>query len=100
MTFVVALRDDDVIEGFSIAVIASLVTLPVTWYHYPAALMPIAIAALLRARGDHVRPTAILVASAVAVGTIAVVWLPLLWVAMAMVPLAAHASRPTGAPRP
>ena len=51
----VAARDRDVVESFAIAAVASLVTLPVTWYHYPAALMPVAIAAILRAR-DAARP--------------------------------------------
>ena len=94
-TFAVALRDDDVIESFAVAAVASLVMLPVTWYHYPAALMPVAIASLLRATDDRVRPTLLMVGGAVAVGTVAVAWLPLLWVAVAMVVAAARVSRPS-----
>ena len=32
--------------GLTIAAVASLVILPITWYHYPVALMPFAIAAV------------------------------------------------------
>ena len=41
----------DRLTGIAIAGIASLVLLPVTWYHYPTALIPFAIAAIVRARG-------------------------------------------------
>ena len=94
VSFLVAVRDRDIVESFAVAAVASLVTLPVTWYHYPAALMPIAIAAILRARDARVRPTILLIVGAGVVGTIAVVWLPMLWVAIVLVPLAARASRP------
>jgi len=36
----------DPLESFGWAIVASLVVLPVTWYHYPVALMPIALAGL------------------------------------------------------
>ncbi len=94
ITFLVALRDEDVVESFTVASIASIVTLPVTWYHYPAALMPVAIAALLRARDARVRPTVALVAAAVVVGTVSVIWLPSMWAAVALLVGAVHASRP------
>lgn len=94
VTLVVAVRHEDPIEGFAVATIASLVMLPVTWYHYPAALMPVAIAAMLRARDQDVRPTALLLGTALVVATIAVVWLPLLWVAVTLVLVAARVSRP------
>ncbi len=42
----------DRLAGIAIAAIASLVLLPVTWYHYPTALIPFAIAAVVRARGS------------------------------------------------
>ena len=44
-----AIRDR--LTGIAIAAIASLVVLPVTWYHYPVALIPFAVAAVARARG-------------------------------------------------
>ena len=94
VTLIVALRDDDVIESFTVASIASLVTLPVTWYHYPAALLPVAMAAILRAREARVRPTVALVAAALVVGTVSVVWLPSMWVAVALLLVAVRTSRP------
>jgi hypothetical protein len=84
VTLIVAVRDDDVVESFTVASIASLVTLPVTWYHYPAALLPVAIAALLRARDARVRPTIALAAGALVVATVSVVWLPSMWIAVAL----------------
>ena len=44
-------RRPDPVESFAWATAASLATLPVTWYHYPSALIPIAVAAMLRAIG-------------------------------------------------
>jgi alpha-1,2-mannosyltransferase len=43
-----AWRHRDPVQSLGWAALASLVTLPVTWYHYPAALLPVAIAALVR----------------------------------------------------
>ena len=43
-----AWRVRDPVQSLGTAALASLVTLPVTWYHYPAALLPFAIAALVR----------------------------------------------------
>ena len=43
-----AWRQRDPVQSLGWAALASLVTLPVTWYHYPAALLPFAIAALVR----------------------------------------------------
>ena len=43
-----AWRHRDPVQSLGWAALASLVTLPVTWYHYPAALLPFAIAALVR----------------------------------------------------
>ena len=47
---------DDPVEGFAWATVASMVILPVTWFHYPVALVPVAIAAASRARGDRFAP--------------------------------------------
>ena len=44
VTLVAALRVRDVLFAMAIVVTATLVTLPVTWYHYPVALMPVAAA--------------------------------------------------------
>ena len=45
-----AMRVRDPILSLGIVVTASLVTLPVTWYHYPVALMPVAAALAIRYR--------------------------------------------------
>ncbi len=46
-----ALRVGDPLESVAWAILASMVVLPVTWYHYPVALIPIALAAWTRSRG-------------------------------------------------
>ncbi len=63
-------------------------TLPVTWYHYPVALMPIA-AALAIWRPASRR----WIALAIVLADVAIVWLPLLWVAVAVVVVAAAITR-------
>jgi hypothetical protein len=91
-----AWRRGDPIEGFAWATAASLCTLPVTWYHYPSALIPVAIAAWLRAdRSAAIQVRALLVAAMV-VGAVAIAALPLLWAASALVILAVRRSRPVG----
>ena len=56
-----AWRRSDPVESFAWATAASLATLPVTWYHYPGAMLPIAVAAMLRASGPDVRGVSLLV---------------------------------------
>lgn len=93
ITILAAWRRRDPLESFAWAAAASLATLPVTWYHYPSALMPIALAALLRApveRRDRVR---VLVLAAGVTAAVALLALPLLWVAVALVIAAAVASK-------
>jgi hypothetical protein len=93
VTLWAAWRRRDPLEGFAWATAASLCTLPVTWYHYPSALLPVAIAAWLRA--DRSAPTVRrLLVAAMAVGAVAIAALPLLWAAIALVILAARVSRP------
>jgi Glycosyltransferase family 87 len=91
-------RRGDVVEGFAWAAAASLSTLPVTWYHYPSAMIPVAIAAWLRAdqaSGGRVR---LAIVAAMVVGAVAIAVLPLLWIAIGLVILAARWSRPASAP--
>ncbi len=97
-----AWRRTDPVESFAWAAAASLATLPVTWYHYPSAMIPIAVAAMLRASDERVRPVVFLVAAAAVVAAVALVWLPLLWVAIGLVIVAARASgaRSSMAPAP
>jgi glycosyl transferase family 87 len=93
VTAVAAWRVKDPVSSLAWAAAASLVILPVTWYHYPSALIPFAMAALLRARGTSTeRATLTAVAAAGAVAALAIAWLPLLYVAVALVLVAAHVS--------
>jgi hypothetical protein len=90
-------RRGDPLEGFAWAAAASLSTLPVTWYHYPSAMIPVAIAAWLRAdqaSGGRVRRA---IVAAMVVATVALAMLPLLWVAIGLVILAARWSQPARA---
>jgi hypothetical protein len=90
---------EDVVASLAWGATASLVILPVTWYHYPSALLPFALVALLRARGTAAArtTTALLVVSGV-VAAIAIAWLPLLWVAIGLVLGAVHVSGRVAAP--
>ena len=93
-------RRGDLVEAFAWATAASLSTLPVTWYHYPSAMMPIGIAAWLRSgAGDRRRVTMTLVAAEIAAAA-ALVVLPLLWLAIGLVILAARWSRAAASPAP
>jgi hypothetical protein len=93
VTAIVAWARRDTVESLAWAAAASLVILPVTWFHYPAALIPFALAALLRARGTAVAPRVIaLVAAALVVSIIAIGALPLIWVSVGMVIAAVRVS--------
>lgn len=86
-----AWRIADPVASFAVATVASLAVLPVTWYHYPVALIPSAMALVL------LRPAARpWVAAAALVGTLAVGWLPATWlgVGLLMVALTRPAARP------
>jgi hypothetical protein len=85
----------DPLESFGWAVVASLVVLPVTWYHYPVALLPIALAAWTRSRGTPGgrRVTWALVGAYVVAD--AAILLPVaLWLAVALLLVAVRWSRP------
>jgi hypothetical protein len=98
VTVVAALRVADPVESLAWGVAASLVVLPVTWYHYPSALIPFAIIAVLRAGtgGTGARSVARTVAGAALVAAIAIAWLPLIYVAIGLVLVAVRMSRPGG----
>ncbi len=87
-----ALRRADTLESFAWATAASLVTLPVTWYHYPSAMLPVAIAAGLRAHGASARPVRGLLVAAGVVAAVAIAALPLVYVALGLVIVAARRS--------
>jgi glycosyl transferase family 87 len=92
------LRRGDAVEGFAVASAASLCTLPVTWYHYPSALIPVAIAAWLRADKASIGRVRVALAVAMVLAALAIALLPLLWVAIGFVILAARWSRPASSP--
>jgi hypothetical protein len=74
----------DAVKSLAGAAAASLVTLPVTWFYHPAAMIPFALVALLRAR--HTREAgrvAALVTAATVISIIAISALPLVWLAEA-----------------
>ncbi len=89
VTIIAALRVRDRLASLSIAIAASLVTLPVTWYHYPVALIPVGIAlAVMRPRS---RPW---VALAAVIAGVAIGLPPLLWVAVGVLLWAAISTAP------
>ena len=91
VTALAAWRLRDPVESLAWGATASLVILPVTWYHYPSALLPFALAALLRAQGTATaRTTNSLLLAAGVVAALAIAWLPLLWVAIGLVLGAVH----------
>jgi glycosyl transferase family 87 len=97
-----ALRRTDPVESLAWAAIASLVTLPVTWFHYPAVLIPFGIAAVVRSQAGSAvirRRTRLLIAGAVGVSLVAVGFAPLVWLAVGLVLVAVGLSRPTAATR-
>lgn len=84
---------EDPLESVGWAAAASLATLPVTWYHYPAAFIPFAIAAGLRAYGTpRWRETAALIVGGLVVSGAAIAWLPLEWVGIGLVIVAIRRS--------
>lgn len=92
VTAVAAWARRDPVESFTWAAAASLTTLPVTWYHYPSAFIPMAIACLLRCPPPATRTVRLLVIGAGVMAALALAWLPLVWVAIGLVVLAARAS--------
>jgi hypothetical protein len=95
-TAVVGWRVRDPVESLAWAAVASFVVLPVTWVHYPAALVPFAVAAVVRADAVGAvarRRTRLLLVAALALG-IAGLGNPLLWLAVLAVLLAVRVSRP------
>ncbi len=79
VTIVAALRVRDQLTSLAIAFTASLVTLPVTWYHYPVALIPIGLA--LAILHPAARTRAVL---AMVVAGLAITIVPLFWIAVAV----------------
>ena len=83
----------DAFESLAIAATASLVILPVTWFHYPVALLPFAVAAWLRARAARTTATVLRwLAVAGVIAALAIILPVALWLSVAAVLLAVHAS--------
>jgi hypothetical protein len=84
----------DRLLGMTIAAVASLLILPITWYHYPSALMPFAIAAVARsADRPAASRVALLVVAAAAVASLSIAWVPGVWIAVALLVAAVAAGR-------
>ncbi|MGA2512451.1 MAG: glycosyltransferase family 87 protein [Candidatus Limnocylindrales bacterium] len=91
----------DQLESFGWAIVASLVVLPVTWYHYSVALIPVALAAWTRSRGTPRAHTVTLTLAAAFVVADAAIALPVaLWLAVAALFVAVRWSRPQPLPEP
>jgi len=94
VTVIAGRRGGDPVERFGWAAAASLATLPVTWFHYPSAMIPFAIAAVLRSHGtDAGGRVRALIAAALVVAAVAIALLPLIWVAIGLVLVAVRTSR-------
>ena len=65
-----------------------------TWYHYPSALVPVAMAAWLRADGADRRRVVIALVGALVVAAVAIAAVVLIWGAIGLVILASRWSRP------
>jgi hypothetical protein len=86
----------DPLLSLTCAIVASLIVLPVTWYHYPVVLIPIALAAWLRSRGtpDGRRVTRALLGAYV-VADAAILIPVVLWLGVALLFTAVSWSRPS-----
>lgn len=100
VTVVAAWRVRDTTASLAVAAAASLLILPITWLHYPTALLPFAAAALLVAGDPVATPDrrALLAVAAGVAAALAIVAPPLLWVAVALV-LVLAGSAATGVAR-
>jgi Glycosyltransferase family 87 len=88
-----ALARRDTLESLAWAAAASLFILPVTWYHYPAALLPFGTGAVLRSYGTPAAvPVAALLGGACVLAAVGLVFAPLLWIAVGLVVAAAWRS--------
>lgn len=100
VTTIAALRVRDPLVSVSLAMAASLVTLPVTWYHYPVALLPVTVALALA--HPATRPRLML---AIVVVDLAIAWPALVWLAVAILLVSAgeaarRGTREAGSARP
>jgi len=96
-TVLVAWRVADDLASLAVAVVLSLVILPITWYHYAAALIPIAVAAVARSRGTSGNAgVVVLVGVAFAIAVVSVAALVAVWLAVGAVVAAVFLSTRRG----
>jgi hypothetical protein len=94
-TAVAAWRLRDPVEGMAWATVASFVILPVTWFHYPSALAPFAVVAVVRSSSAGAaarRRTVTFLAVALALGIVGL-GLPIMWLSILALLLGVRASR-------
>lgn len=98
-TVVVARTVRDPLESATWAIVASLVVLPVTWYHYPVALIPAALAAWTRSRGTlRARRVTGSIVAAYLVADAAIALPVATWLAVALLLVAVRWSSPSADP--
>jgi hypothetical protein len=91
---------DDPVGSLAVAATASLVVLPVTWYHYPTALLPFAAAAVFRSLGSAVTGRVVgLVVAAAAAAALSILAVVTVWLAVGLVLVAVRLSAPRSAQR-
>ena len=89
------------VVSLAIAAVASLVVSPITWFHYPVAMLPFAVAAWVAARGTpRAGPTAGLIVAALVVAALAISEPVAVWLAVSLVVAACAVAvrSPAGAP--
>lgn len=87
-----AWRVDNPEASLFVAALASLVLLPLTWFHYPAVLLPFATSRLIGQAGKGVRAWA-WAPIALVVALLALAWPVLLWLSVALVGVGVLAGR-------
>jgi Glycosyltransferase family 87 len=97
ITLVAARTGGDPVERLAWAAAASLAALPVTWFHYPSAMIPFGLAALLRAGPAAAGRVRLIIAGALLVAAVAIAAVPLIWIAIGLVLAAVRLSRPESA---
>ena len=83
VTVLAAWRVPDRVTSFALVSAASLAALPVTWYHYPAAMLPVAIALAVRSPASRPWLVGALVLVDLAIAVPAAAWLAVLAVVVA-----------------
>ena len=78
-----AWRIPDRLTSFTVVSAASLATLPVTWYHYPVAMLPVAIALAIRSPSTRTWLVAALLLVDLAIAIPVLAWLAVLVVVLA-----------------